>query len=343
MMRRREETLAALLDHEKSPETPEWGLERLGLEAAAANPFPAVVAYGRAAIADSDAYFALPAVPSFTQEGRHVTFPSPLPSGVAENDVVHGTFHDTAKRKRAVVMLGHWNSLANEYETFAAALARSGTGTLRLSLPYHDERKPPDWPIARDMACANVGRVIRANRQAVLDTRAGVEFLLAQGFHRVGVAGASVGAAIATLTAAHEPRIGALMALHIASSFGAVLYQGRATRHIRATLGAELGLEEFSAVWECISPIAYVRKFRDRAISICFLSGRYDRVFHPSLARALVEAFRAEGVEVDWRNLPCGHFTLGVFPFSAYVGATALRFFRRALERGIAPRARREG
>jgi pimeloyl-ACP methyl ester carboxylesterase len=339
-MRRREEQAAANLDDQKVLETSEWGLDALDLPTDAADPHAAVLAYARQAIDNSQEFFSLPFVPEFTLKDNHLTFSSALETPEPENRLVHGTYFPVQKRKRAVILLGHWNAPAQEYDRLGTALARSGTAALRMSMPYHDERKPADWPIARDLACANVGRTIRANRQAVLDTRATIEFLLQEGYHRIGIAGASVGGSVGMVAAAHDERVGALFSFHIASHFGAVLYRGRATRHIRQSLGAEMGLAECIAVWDVISPIPYLAGFTGRSIKMLFFSGRYDRVFHPSLARELMDAFRSQGLEPDWRVLPCGHFTMGMFPFSTYVGAAAVRFFKRSLERGVSARAR---
>lgn len=342
MMRRREEALALQNEHLKPLDPLEWGLDLLGIPADADDPRRALLDYTRAAIADSDRFFALPAVPAFTVgEAGHVTYPSAIATEFPENNTVHATFHDTPKsRKRAVVVLGHWNAQRAEYDRIGAALARNGIGALRMSMPFHDERKPSDWGVARDIACSNLGRTIRAVRQAVLDARAGIEFLLQQGYHRIGLAGASVGSAVCMLLAAHDERIGALLTLHIASRYGAVLYQGRATRHVRAAFEGQIDRATLDAAWAIISPVTFIERFRGRNIGLLFISGKYDRVFHPSLSRELVDAFTAHDIAHDWRQIPCGHWTMAMFPFSAYVGATALRFFKRTLERGVAPRAR---
>ena len=44
-----------------------------------------------------------------------------------------------------------------------------GVSALRLSLPYHDVRMPPELTRADYIVSANVGRTAQVNRQAVLD------------------------------------------------------------------------------------------------------------------------------------------------------------------------------
>jgi len=72
-----------------------------------------------------------------------------------------------------------------------------GMTALRLTLPYHEERRPPELERADHLVGSNIGRTIQSMRQAVLDTRAAVRWLKEQGFERIGIlAPASVRASV---------------------------------------------------------------------------------------------------------------------------------------------------
>ena len=109
------------------------------------------------------------------------------------------------RRGRAVVVLPQWNSDAGGHVGLSRLLARFGISALRLSLPYHDARMPPELTRADYIVSSNVVRTVQVCRQAVLDARRAVAWLVVQGFERIGILGTSLGSCLSMLTAAHEP------------------------------------------------------------------------------------------------------------------------------------------
>ena len=79
--------------------------------------------------------------------------------------------------KKAVVLLPHWNAPADGHNALCRGLARLGVSALRLSLPYHDYRMPPELQRADYAVSANVCRTIDAARQAVIDVRCCLDWL----------------------------------------------------------------------------------------------------------------------------------------------------------------------
>ena len=62
------------------------------------------------------------------------------------------------------------------------------------------------------------------------------------------------------------------------------------------------------------------------------LAGKYDMSFIPELSQQAFDEFHRCGVpcEISW--LPCGHYTMGEFPFSALAGYRIVRFLRKLRE-----------
>ena len=119
-----------------------------------------------------------------------------------------------------------------------------GMSALRLTLPYHQERKPPKLERADHLVSTNVGRTIQSMRQAVLDTRAAVSWLKNEGYERIGILGTSVGSCIAFLAFAHEPALDAGTFNHVSGYVADVVWRGLSTQHVREGFGNHLTLDE---------------------------------------------------------------------------------------------------
>ena len=112
-------------------------------------------------------------------------------------------------------------------------LNRFGLSALRLTLPYHDARRPPELNRADYIVSANIGRTVQACRQAVMDARRAIAWLAKQGYDRIGILGTSLGSCLSLLTAAHEPRVRAQALNHISPYFADVVWRGLSTTHVR--------------------------------------------------------------------------------------------------------------
>jgi dienelactone hydrolase len=95
-----------------------------------------------------------------------------------------------------VIVMPQWNSDAGGHVGLAQLLARFGISALRLSLPYHDVRMPPELSRADYIVSSNVVRTVQVCRQAVLDARRAIDWLDAQGFDRIGILGTSLGSCL---------------------------------------------------------------------------------------------------------------------------------------------------
>ena len=216
---------------------------------------------------------------------------------------------NAADRRAAVLVLPQWNSDAGGHVGLCKLLAWNGMSALRLSLPYHDQRMPPELHRADYIVSANVARTVQVCRQAVLDARRAIAWLAAQGYERIGILGTSLGSCLALLTTAHEPLIDAEALNHISPYFADVVWRGLSTAHVRDGLDGHIELDLLRALWQPISPRWYLERLRDRQTLLVY--ARYDLTFPVDLSEDLVRAFRERGVPHEVAVLRCGHYSTG--------------------------------
>lgn len=309
----------------------EWGLEWVdGADVQA--PASHLEAWADRMVASSDEFFALPPSNDFTLDGDWLTYPSAVETPYPDNNLVHARYFpdlSTQGRKRAVIVLPQWNADAEGHVGLCQLLNRFKISALRLSLPYHDARRPPELRRADYIVSSNVGRTAQACRQAVLDARRGVAWLAAQGYESIGILGTSLGSCLAMLTAAHEPLLRAAALNHISPYFADVVWSGLSTLHVREGLDGHIDLERLRRIWMPISPYPYLDRMRGKRLLLVY--ARYDLTFPVDLSRMLVAEFRRRGIEHQLTVLPCGHYSTGVTPFKWLDGLTLCRFLSRSL------------
>jgi len=274
-----------------------------------------------------------------TGEAGTLRFPSALVTPHPENNVVVGRWFPAAheagvdaprsRRGRVVVVLPQWNSDAGGHVSLSRVLAGCGISALRLSLPYHDTRMPPELTRADYIVSPNIARTIQVCRQAVLDARRAVAWLAGQGFERIGILGTSLGSCLSMLAAAHEPRIRAQALNHVSPWFADVVWRGLSTRHVRAGLDGHVDLDRLRRLWRPISPFSYLDHIR--RVSTLLVYARYDLTFPADLSRTLVDEFQRRALPYEVAVLPCGHYSTGAAPFKFFDGYVLTRFLMKNL------------
>ena len=312
----------------------EWGLEWVpGLEAAADDPLATLTAWAERTLADSHAFYAVGPATDYKLEGDRLTFTSAVVTPHPENNTVVGRYFPEASpagRRRAVLVLPQWNADADGHIGLCRLMNRFGLSALRLSLPYHDVRKPAELKRADYIVSANVGRTLAVCRQAVLDARQAIAWLHRQGYDSIGILGTSLGSCLSMLTAAHEPLIKAAALNHISPYFADVIWEGISTAHVRESLEGRIDLEALRRVWMPISPYPFLDRVRDRQTLLVY--ALFDLTFPVSLSRMLVTEFKLRNVPHKTLVLPCGHYSTGVTPFKWMDGIALCRFLNRALK-----------
>ena len=311
----------------------EWGTDWLTDQPlTAADPRAALQVWGDATIARSDDFYHVDPARDYALRGGVLTFTSAIHTPHPENNTVRARYFPDASprgRRRAVVVLPQWNSDAEGHVGLCRLLNRFGITALRLSLPYHDARMPPELSRADYIVSSNVGRTAQVCRQAVKDARQAIAWLHAQGYESIGILGTSLGSCLSMLTTAHEPLVRAAALNHISPYFADVVWDGLSTMHVRETLEGNVTLDELRRMWLPISPLPFLDRVRGRGILLVY--ARYDLTFPVDLSRMLVEAFRRQGIEHELAVLPCGHYSTGKLPFNWMDGLTLCRFLNRAL------------
>ncbi|MGE3956683.1 MAG: RcgR family putative quorum lactone hydrolase [Vicinamibacterales bacterium] len=320
----------------------EWGLDWLShAEPDSVQPPPDLVSeWVLDVMRDTDAFYtpepttAYQVGPGIEDGEQLLTFPSALETPHAENNTVYGRiFHpkpDPSRRHRAaVVVLPQWNSDAGGHIGLAKLLAMHGLTAVRLSLPYHDRRMPPELHRADYIVSSNIVRTLQVCRQAVLDARRTIAWLHAQGYDRIGMLGSSLGSCLSLLTTAHEPLVRAQALNHISPYFADVVWRGISTAHVREGLDGHIELDLLRQLWSPLSPANFLERVRDRRTLLVY--ARYDLTFPVDLSRDLVRQFEAQGIPHEVAVLRCGHYTTGVTPFKFIDGLILSRFLKRAL------------
>jgi hypothetical protein len=231
--------------------------------------------------------------------------------------------------RRAVLVLPQWNAGPNGHVGLCRLLNRFGMSALRLTLPYHDARRPPELNRADYIVSANVGRTVQACRQAVMDARRAIGWLALQGYDRIGILGTSLGSCLSLLTTAHEPRVRAQALNHISPYFADVVWRGLSTAHVREGLEGAVDLERLRDMWLPISPHIYLDRIKNTKTLLVY--AKYDLTFPVDLSRELVDEFNRRKIPHELAVLPCGHYSTGLTPFKFLDGFILARFLARNL------------
>ncbi len=319
----------------------EWGLDWIPA-AASENGRPAAAILSEwvsRTMSDSGAFFSAPPIADYECGAPAaagdclLTFPSAVTTPHAENNTVWCRLFPARGRNHrqgpAVLVLPQWNADAGGHVGLCRLLALNGMTALRLSLPYHDARMPPELHRADYIVSSNIGRTLQVCRQAVLDARRAIAWLAVEGFDPIGILGTSLGSCLALLTTAHEPLVKAQALNHISPYFADVVWRGLSTAHVRQGLDGHIELDELRRLWTPISPIWYLERVRDR--NTLLLYARYDLTFPVDLSRDLVREFRDRRLPHEVAILPCGHYSSGRAPFKFVDGWILTRFLKRTL------------
>ena len=324
---------------DRRPQNFGWGLDELAdllpVQHSHLDPRTVLAEAGRELSADGETFYEAPPPQVESFDGHRLCFVSPLPSSHAETSLASARlFESSPGSGRAVIVIPQWNSDEGSHIQACKILNAFGMTALRLTLPYHEERRPNGMLRADPMVSPVLGQTLQEIRRAVLEVRQLVAWLSERGYHRIGLLGSSLGSCIAYLACAHERRIRAMTLNHAAAHFADVVWEGLVTEHVRRSLDSHVDLPTLRQIWAPISPIHFAARLARPDLRTMVISGAYDSTFLPSHSRPLIEALRSVGANLTRVVLPCGHYTLGRPPFYLIDACLIAGFLRRGLSKG---------
>ena len=354
-MHKRERHFAMLNDN-RTVQPFEWGAEFVADHVNGDDPRKILADHTKHVLKNSDEYFAAPEGIEFNLEARLypssaslnanppkkkpvqkevqvLTWRSAVETPSVENNTAYATYFPHDDKRAAVIVLPHWNAKAGTYFDLGKFFNKVGLSALRLTLPYHEERMPPELERADHLVAPNVGRSLQSIRQAVVDTRAAISWLKEQGYEKIGIVGTSIGSCVAFLAFVHDPRIDAAVYNHVSGYMADVVWHGLSTYHVRKSFGDQLTLDELREYWLPVSPMAYMEKLAslpERPQR--FIYTKYDLSFPIDLSLETMDALRRHKIKHSEVSLPCGHYTLGEKPWVYLDGFKIISYLRKHLK-----------
>lgn len=354
-MHNRERHLAMLNDN-RSVQAFEWGAEFVTDHLNGSDPRKVLAEFSENVVANSEEYFALTTTPEFNLDNRLypstaslsaedlktlpeqielpvLTWKSVVETISQKNNTACATYFPHANKRAAVIILPHWNAKAGTYFDLAKFFNKVGLSALRLTLPYHEERMPPDLERADHLVSPNIGRSLQSIRQAVLDTRAAVAWLKSQGYEKVGIVGTSIGSCVAFMAFVHDSLIDAAVFNHVSGYMADVVWHGLSTYHVREGFGENLDLDELRQYWMPVSPMAYLEKLAGQSSRPQrYIYTLYDLSFPVELSRDVMRELRRRKIKHSKAAIPCGHYTLGEKPWVYLDGYKIISYLRKHLK-----------
>jgi dienelactone hydrolase len=313
----------------------EWGLPYVLDHVNGEDPRNVLAQHTARVMQASDEFYALPEISDFRLEDDQLTWTSAIETPSVENNTARARYFPVQpkngkKPRSAIVVLPQWNAQPESHVEACRIFNMIGMAALRLTLPYHQQRRPAELERADHLVCTNIGRTIQSMRQAVLDTRAAVRWLKNEGFEQIGILGTSVGSCIAFLAFAHEPDLKAGAFNHVSGYVADVVWHGLSTEHVRAGFADQVTLDELRTYWSPISPLPFMSRIKEMGHRpMRFIVARYDLTFPIDLSHETVAEARRHNLPLDVVWLPCGHYTTGELPWKAIDAWKIATFFRK--------------
>ena len=315
----------------------EWGPEFVREHRNGDEPRTAFREHTARAMGRSEDFYALPEISDWKLNGDRLTWTSAIGTPSPENNVASARlFQPRRERKNkpraAVVVLPQWNAQPDSHVEACRIFNGLGMTALRLTLPYHEERRPPELERADHLVGSNIGRTIQSMRQAVVDTRAAVRWLKQQGMERIGILGTSIGSCVGFLAFVHDAAIDVGVFNHVSGYVADVVWEGISTEHVRRGIETHLTVDELREFWKPISPLPFIpRLLNMQPRPMRFIAASYDLTFPVDLSRQVIAEVKRFGIDLDVVWLPCGHYTTAEMPWKAIDAWKIATFFRKHL------------
>ncbi len=309
-----------------------WGTELVGGNAEEPDPRRFLAEYARQALENSEEWYKTGPATDYRLDSDNVlTFGSSIESPWPENNTVYAQLFPAKDRRAAVLVLPNWNAKWDGQRGLCEWLQRLGISALKMSLPYHDRRMAKSHERADQLVGSNIGLTLQANQQAVQDAKRCLRWLEQQGYTRIGILGTSIGSSVGYITMMHDQGVHAGGFFHVSTYFADVVSGGMTTNHVWESLREHVTVDELREYWAPVSPMPYVELGMGAKRNTFMVYGRYDPTFLPELTENMVDALHEHGANPRTLELPCGHYSLELVPFSYIAGYRMLSYLRSAL------------
>ncbi|CCV09566.1 conserved hypothetical protein [Mesorhizobium metallidurans STM 2683] len=252
-------------------------------------------------------------------------FPSDISTDVEQNNVVSAKITESGSFDQAMVIFHHWNASSRNRQ-IANFFSQRGITVVEIAMPYHFERSRPGSVHADYMLSPNLGRTIQSVRQAVLDGRKLIRWLKIEGYREISVLGMSLGSWVAGVLAAHDSAVSKASLFLTAGSLADMVWTGRATRLIRASLEPEIKLTDLRRAWGPLNLENYAHSFARPDLGLHVVLAKRDKVVLPELSERFLQRLKDAGARPNILELNCGHYSLAMPPYILLAGLSLKRF-----------------
>ncbi|MFG6584865.1 alpha/beta hydrolase family protein [Sulfitobacter sp. 1A12779] len=257
-------------------------------------------------------------------EGERIKFSSGISTDVEENNVVWAKVTEGGSVDQALVVFHHWNASVR-YREIANFFTRRGITVIEMALPYHFERSRSGADYADYMLSPSLGRTMQSMRQAVWDGRKLIRWLKGQGYKEISVLGMSLGSWVAGLIAANDTTVSKAALFLTAGSLADMVWTGRATQTISASLQPTIELSDLRRAWAPINLVNHVHRLARDSLELHVVLAKRDKVVRPELSKSLIHGLNNVGAKPSLLELNCGHYSLSIPPYIIWAGLSVAR------------------
>jgi len=235
--------------------------------------------------------------------------PTGRPSGIERNDTFLTRIWmptDQTERVPVVILLHFWGATDLGLERqMGEELAKRGVATVAVTLTYHMERAPAGSRSGELAVTADPAQLRETMAQSVADVRRVIQWIEVQDdldSERIGVGGTSLGALVASLSFAVDPRLKSGCFLLGGADLAQVFFRSSRTAELRVQMRANgIDEERLRAELVEVEPLTYL-KAEDRPSFV--IRARFDTVIPPETTDELV----ARLATAQSLTLESGHF-----------------------------------
>lgn len=236
------------------------------------------------------------------------TFPSVYDSPYPKNNIVHGSvkLHRADRARAALVIVhGHAMTTFRLLEYYARPALHMDIDVYFIALPYHMQRAPKGTWSGQYSLNSDVRGSAMAFKQGVQDVRTLMNWIERERHTPVMLAGVSLGAYTAAMTAVVDDRPKAVVSILGGGSLAQLIedgYQmGLSKRQLQAGGVSAADLERY---WALLGPGNWQPKISPQRVLM--IGGRYDPIVRPANLNRLWQAWQQP--RLHWYD--AGHATI---------------------------------